>query len=120
MVLVSGRWVSLLDWRGFEANDTKAISGAGGWIGGGGGCLRGSVARAEEYSCRGVSVEHRVSCGFRAEDAISYGGAGADCDCVVPVPGFHRGARGKGWRWRKVGAERVRGACQREIQYQED
>ena len=96
MVLVSGRRVSLVDWRGFEAHDATKISGAGCWFSGGGGGLRGCVAGAEDYSCGRC----------RAEDAVSGCGAGTDCDCVVSVPGFHRGERRQQWQ-REDGVERV-------------
>ncbi len=90
MVLVSGQQVSLVDWRGFEAHDAKAISGAGCWFSGGSGCLRARMAGA----IRGDGNGTDGGCG--TEHALPDGGAGADCDCVVSVPGFHRGARWTG------------------------
>src|SRR5882762_9561925 len=129
MVQVSGRRVSLIDWRGFEAQDTKAISGRGCRFGGGGGCLRGSVAGATRGDGNGRRGGHwtgsRLTGEFvGAEDAVSYGGAGADCDCVVSVPGAHPGARPNRWIGgdgpREDGVEGVRGARQRKIQHQED
>src|SRR5882762_2285529 len=129
MVQVSGRRVSLIDWRGFEAQDTKAISGRGCRFGGGGGCLRGSVAGATRGDGNGSRGGHwtgsRLSGEFvAAEDAVSYGGAGAACDRVVSVPGAHAGARPNTWNGedgpREDGVEGVRGARQRQIRHQED
>src|SRR5215469_17007939 len=56
--------------------------------------------------------------GCWTEFAVSDGTAGADCDCVVSVPGVYRG-EGEEWR-RKDGVERVRGARQPQIQDQKD
>src|SRR6266436_3745274 len=117
------RWVSLLDWRGFgeqSTHNTKAVFGGGQRQGSGGSGLRGSVAGAEGYFCGGFGVGDGVAVPRSLPgDAVSYGGAGADCDCVVSVSGFCGGAGGQGWR-REDGVEGFRGARQREIQYQED
>src|ERR1700730_5519569 len=88
---VGGGRGSLLDWRRFGDHYTAAISGAGSWSGGVG--LLGSVARARETSGRGLWIEERLFRGPRAEDAVPRGGAGADCHCLVPLQGFHFGAR---------------------------
>src|SRR5258706_11205691 len=115
---------SLLDWRGFETHDATKISGAGCWFGGGSSCLRRRVAGAEEYPGGGFGVDGRVSWGLHAADAVSNGGAGADCDFVVYVSGVHLGARPNtrvgGVVSREDGVERGFGARQRKIQHIED
>src|SRR6266513_4632951 len=85
-VLLLGGRSSLLDWRGFDAQHAKTISGAGGWFSGG--CLGGGVARA---ICGG---RNGTGGGCRTQHALSGGGAGAHCRGLVSVPRFHRWARG--------------------------
>src|SRR6266852_7264111 len=91
------RGVSLLDWRGFEADDAKAIPWASCWYGGGGGCMRGSGPGA--VCGDGIGAGSGCRTGYQlyrrggAEHGLPDSDAGADCDCVVSVPGVHRGAR---------------------------